>query len=282
MFILKPGQWVHINKGRLHAFRKMSCTKLPSHDCHYELRNKLIADENLTKDVTCVSIAWDWMYRGISVKGISEELKSTLDCAKKAKDNGRQSLAIPETALFRSAKNLISECCNEEDGFSLASTCIPVNETSKPLDVLTGIIPSLKKIVFQHTNAFNKIKGETSHTITNIPNSWENPDTFTLDPYGNGDFMCKICFCELSNVYMHCDGCEKLLNKDFNICTECFQNGKHLQNIQMHPQKNNRHAILNHTGGFKHDRQARCPCKRGPQCSTCCYCLGYDILSIHF
>ena len=38
--------------------------------------------------------------------------------------------------------------------------------------------------------------------------------------YGDCGFVCKLCKEELSNVYMHCDGCEKLLNKDFNICQE--------------------------------------------------------------
>ena len=42
--IVKPGQLIHINKGRLHAFRKMSISPLPDDDCHKDLREALIED----------------------------------------------------------------------------------------------------------------------------------------------------------------------------------------------------------------------------------------------
>jgi hypothetical protein len=62
VFILKPGQFVHINKGRLHAFRKMSPTQLHPSDCHFALRSKLIDEDKLGfAEQICVSVAWDWM-----------------------------------------------------------------------------------------------------------------------------------------------------------------------------------------------------------------------------
>ncbi len=252
----------------------MSTCQLPKDDCHFDLRDRVISNEKLSNDITCVSVAWDWMYRGITVEGIHKELKDTLDCVERARAKGLQSLAIPETALFRSARSLVSECSIEADMFPLASTCKSIEETMNAHDLLKGIQPSLRKIVERHREAYNKIKSEKSDDKTAVPNSWQNPDTFTLDPYGDCDFFCKICFCELSNLYMHCDGCEKLLGKDFNICTECFRNENHLVNIQMHPQKNKRHATLNHTGGFTRNRERRCPCKNGPICEKCGYCLG--------
>jgi len=275
VFILKPGQWVHINKGRLHAFRKMSTSQLPENDCHSKIRSDLIAKENLSADVTCVSVAWDWMYRGITCKGIKEELESTLACAKLARIHGRQSLAIPETATFRLAKSLLSEIIEDDSFLSIPGSKRVYQTTRNVIDQLKGILPSLREIVKNHSSAYKRIGRTTRRTYESpIPNSWQNPETFTLDPFGESDFFCKICFKELSNLYMHCDGCEKLLNKDFNICTDCYLAKKHLHNIQMHPQKDQRHATLNHTGDMPFRRHARCPCKKGPQCKDCSYCLG--------
>ena len=36
-----------------------------------------------------------------------------------------------------------------------------------------------------------------------------------------------ICNEELSNIYLHCIGCENLLSKDFNICTVCHEQQKY-------------------------------------------------------
>lgn len=70
----------------------------------------------------------------------------------------------------------------------------------------------------------------------------------------------------VSNVYMHCDGCERLLNKDFNICSTCHMEGKYQIKVQMHPFNDKSHSILNHTGNPQYLRQSRCPCKNGKAC----------------
>merc|ERR1711862_31189 len=106
-------------------------------------------------------------------------------------------------------------------------------------------------------------------TLAKRPNSHENPQKFPVDPYGNSDFMCKLCSQELSNIYFHCDGCEQLLSKDFNICIQCYSEKTYMINYQMHPMNPKRHSTINHTGGFHYDRQSRCPCKNGPVCKYC-------------
>ena len=40
---IKPGQHVLINKGQLHAFRKMTFDELPNTDCHAAQRSELVA-----------------------------------------------------------------------------------------------------------------------------------------------------------------------------------------------------------------------------------------------
>jgi hypothetical protein len=60
VFILKAGQFVHINKGRLHAFRKMTTENLPQWDSHAKLRKEVVAKDKLQPGLVCISIAHDW------------------------------------------------------------------------------------------------------------------------------------------------------------------------------------------------------------------------------
>jgi hypothetical protein len=60
VFILKEGQHVLINKGRLHAFRKLTVDRLPANDCHASLREELVESRKLTTSPLCISIAFDW------------------------------------------------------------------------------------------------------------------------------------------------------------------------------------------------------------------------------
>jgi len=282
VFILKPGQLVHINKGRLHAFRKMGLTPLCENDCHRVLRTETIREEKLTSEVICISIAWDWMYRGVTTVGISEELESTLTCASLAVENGRQSLAIPETSTIHLVRSLIAEYkagetlnFSDNKSMSILSTSTASDNISTT-NLLKGILPSLRQLVTKHELAYDFVKkkqgGKRNESL--IPNSWQNPELFSLNPYGDGDFFCKLCFRELPNMYMHCDGCERLLNKDFNICSNCFLQEQHKQFVLMHPQSKRRHSTLNHTGNMTLQRTSRCPCRNGPQCQECNYCMG--------
>ena len=102
MFVLKPRQHLHINKGRLHAFRKASRTQLEANDCHAGVTRQVLGE--VEKDVLCTSVAWDWMYRGKTCNGIAEEVSQTLEGAQLALDHGSQSLAIPQLSLIEMAK----------------------------------------------------------------------------------------------------------------------------------------------------------------------------------
>jgi len=295
VFILKPGQHVHINKGRLHAFRKMAPSTLPPSDCHSNLRAAIIKDNDLGGvEQICMSIAWDWMFKGVTSSGIHQELDSVLKCAQLNRVNGRQSLAIPETSLLQMARVFTSAYERAPQQSSMPNPAPMFNFSASNSDrteggrfqpavrdVLKGIHHSLKYIVTRHTKALaaaNELKQLQTNlervSLSMRPNTWENPELFALDPYGNGDFFCRLCGYELSNIYMHCDGCEEILNKDFNICVNCHAEGRHKRFEQMHPLNKKRHSTINHTGDFEKCRQSRCPCKNGPACKACSYCAG--------
>ena len=286
LLTLGPGELIHINKGRLHAFRKMATTKLPESDCFAEIRRNIIETKGLEgQEKLCISIAWDWMYRGVTSGGINREVCTVLEGSTLNRMNNVKSLAIPELALLQMAKTIPARSSNGAvqnlsflDDLKKKKKHNSFYESTKE-EVCGGIYPGLSIVVGQHIKALNveECKSEEKGkrlSIANFPDTQENPSICPLDPYGDSDFECKLCNKELSNVYYHCDGCEKLLSKDFNICQGCHVQGHFMCKVQMHPSNPKRHATLNHMGDFKYDRQSRCPCKNGPACNFCGWCLG--------
>jgi len=228
VFILKPGQFVHINKGRLHAFRKLSFSVLPNDDCHANLRKQLIQKEKrmyINEPEICISVAWDWTYRGNSVESMQRELSTMMECAAINRSRSLQSLGIPEISLIHTAKAFLAltKKADRTSDIQLLrrnSKNIAFAVAPDPKKVLRGILPSLSELVAQHKADIAKIKKKLGgEGLTSIPDSWENPQLCSIDPYGN-DFHCVLCLVEVSNHYMHCNGCEELLRKDFNICIE--------------------------------------------------------------
>jgi len=282
VLILKPGQFIHINKGRLHAFRKLSPTALTEGDCHAELRSNLIRTENLgLEEQLCISVAWDWMYQGITAEGTNREIVSILECTNLNRKHMKQSLAIPETCILLMAQDLLKRPASSDDHTTMLPFLKP--EPSLPddkLNRLRGLFPSLQHVVGLHEQAIHCIEGKMETKtwdqeleIVRVPNTWQNPNLCTVDPYGN-DFFCKLCSAELSNVYMHCVGCELLLNKDFNICICCYHEKRYKKTIRMHPLNDKRHSTVNHTGQFHFMKQKSCSCKNGPACKNCTFCAG--------
>ena len=71
----------YLLKSRLHAFRKLSPSSLHAADCHYSLREAILPSIRRA-DFFCLSVAWDWMYKGVSSEGINREVSSILECAR--------------------------------------------------------------------------------------------------------------------------------------------------------------------------------------------------------
>lgn len=151
-------------------------------------------------------------FKGVTPKGINNELVSTLECARLNRQHDTQSLAIPEASVLHMARQFASQHERDVDSSPLDTIrrgpLLPFL-ASKPkesgdaqsadtdtcqfapstLDVLKGIAPSLEFIVNRHSRAFEAAKqqhatqsGDDSVSLAKIPNTWENPDLFALDP----------------------------------------------------------------------------------------------------
>jgi hypothetical protein len=189
---LKPGQVVHINKGRLHAFRKLAPSTLHETDCHYELRRRVLrTKEEPTEDI-CFSIAWDWMYKGVTSEGINREVSTILECSRLNRQHLLQSLAIPETTLLFLAKESIAKYRIESMTGAGRSPFARGKFGPDSHTVLRGILPSLEYVVTRHSSAVEfsrhweqktkNVRDSWCVLIDPKPNSWQNPQTFSLDP----------------------------------------------------------------------------------------------------
>ena len=78
--------------------------------------------------------------------------------------------------------------------------------------VLRGILPSLQYVVNRHNESVKfskKWEKQTRNTldswkvsIDSKPNTWQDPGTFALDPYGSSDFFCKFCSEECKSSFL--------------------------------------------------------------------------------
>ena len=293
--ILGPGEHLHIGKGRFHAFRKLCAQTLPDEDCHSDLRKEVHAklkQENLDlQKHVFYSLAWDWSFLGVTPDGINREMTATLEFALFNRNplKPKQSLAIPKLCLLSRCKSAVAALQSDETTFGI-NTLAKAGTREHNLGMIKGLLPALEFVVWQEYNALQSLKTVTRHEDDIVqssekPHSWENPVIFPLDPYGNADYYCKICFQELSNTYLHCDGCEELLQKDFNICSGCHSESHQCQFYVMNDKNISVDSSLNHTGSFPSELANCGHCLAIDECWKChkcrkCSCKCHRVFSI--
>lgn len=239
------------------------------------------------------------MFRGYDAEGINRELSSIVECAALCRKNKKRPLATPEAALLSIASRL-SLTQPESTTFLSTIPNVPRRLITSEEDICRGILPSLRHIVERDMLAYESSKtqadagldcamseGEADKSAI-IADMNKNPLECSEDPRGN-DYYCKLCHAELPNVYYHCDGCENLLHKDFNICANCYVEKKFKTNILMHKTACQfiQQSTINHTGSMPVRRVADCNCHAGRKCMECdlctkCSCDCHTKFTAHF
>jgi hypothetical protein len=220
------------------------------------------------------------MYRGVSPSGINREVTSMLECAELNRRHAQQSLALPELALLQMARTIPARMRKDPDDemWELPERKSTVQRfVPSDVEVVRGILPGLRYIVKQHLRITDQAElreacqGKRDRVkVEPRPKASESRDSFSLDPYGAGDFFCKLCHKELSNLYLRCDGCEHLVGKDFNICSQCHSEGRYKVCVQMHDLLDN----VVHAGHITRNVLSQnCLSKHGgTTCESCGFC----------
>jgi hypothetical protein len=264
---------VHLNKGRLHAFRKLSIDELPTDDCHFTLRRLLLQSVKYNIPSLALSVAWDWSFMGCDADGINREVLYSLECASINQRHNRQSLAVSESALLQWVLKLTSKKSSSFTsliGYNSTNVPSAPDFDSKNVVHLAGLYAAAEDLLFRQLQIFSYVHQDISntHKIAVVTKSDEHD--LRIDPYEN-DFFCKLCHQELANAYFHCDGCDKLLDKDYNICGKCFSACSYQNLCKMHPNKKLLiHSTIHHTGHFTGD-STDC---HGQACTSCKLCVG--------
>lgn len=139
-------------------------------------------------------------YKGCTEKGISEEIFSTLHCARLLRRHQLQSLAIPELSVLHTAIQLVAEYEQNNASADTRRGILPflVDDVSQPdseavKEKLKGIAPAMEYIIDRHERAFKTAKQElenqagqedclTTLGIASLPDASENPESYALDP----------------------------------------------------------------------------------------------------
>ena len=258
----------------------MSLDSLPASDCHSALRKDLIKKEVILTPPLCISIAWDWLFRGFTAIGIDKEIYTSLSSTKICQQHRKVCLGIPETVLLHMAKQMVTQIDSKKKQFPAPKT------------VLQGIKRSLYEVVDIHSTFYSKYQtvgndtsvnnsGYKKHCVTIAEKTDANTKGYNvIDAYSN-DFMCKICHKELSNMYLHCCGCDKLLGRDYNLCMDCHINKEYMNLHEMHHLESSAtilNAKMNHTGYMPNNvrkdgrRKTKIKCRCNDSVVNCDYC----------
>jgi hypothetical protein len=257
--------------------------------CHLRFRGYTTDFQNILR-----------MYWGADKDGINREVATTLECAALCRDYSCKSLAIPETVVLRRAMLACARYATKFEDTTMLSfkTSNVAKQDFAPSekDVVAGILPALRYIQQRDKSAAASADAEPQDDLhegvelkkASKPDTDHDPMSYPIDPYGS-DYFCMVCNQELSNSYFHCNGCEVILNRDFNICSKCYSEEKFLARIQVHPTSNKWYTDVNHMGNcVKFSMSRGCPCHAG-LCRACpdafckaCSCRCHKVFTNQF
>lgn len=201
----------------------MSNQQLQPNDCHYTQRQAVLKHLEPTELNYCVSLAWDWSFRGTTQYGIDKLLSSTLSAALFNREHNLPSLGIPERSTFCLGRKLKSK-----------SNPMSMKEKKK---ISAGILPTLKSIreFYDHAivevlengvtnHGFRAIGGEAAANIIRyVCLDLCSYRSLSIQEQGDPDPKCSICSYELSNHYI----VKKTPKKNVTlICLRCIVSGE--------------------------------------------------------
>lgn len=214
---------------------------------------------------------------GVDASGINREVSTIMENADRIRDRKAKTLAIVETSVFGMAE--------------AATKSSLIEDFPNMIEVTKGILPSLEVLVQRSIAPTKLVTAATLNPelrsqcvdallfgvgitfINAVPDADVNPAARTTDPYGN-DYSCRLCSKELPNLYFHCEGCEKLLGKDYDICPSCFSDGSFLRLTKMSGVVDKKFSDYQHTGQtVDYFGSKECRCKQG----LCHGCKTKDI-----
>ncbi|CAI5735151.1 unnamed protein product [Peronospora farinosa] len=231
--LLQDGEFVHVNKGRQHFWRVVE---------------KDSVSESI--DAPCVFLSWEWVYQGVSQRGISTECWFAMKNASMCSDGW---VFDPRRAIVEAAKCGVAIVRTGEflrsalaSGRPRTSQLLFSTSTPAPIDhgvvaqrqpqmvlFLESILPCLDAIV-EEAYELGLSSTDDSGEFRKIFDDeimWRTVDADLRDPPAQDaeNYSCGICRREIPNLYKQCLGCSvysrrcrpNMAYPIFRICLRC-------------------------------------------------------------
>ncbi|KAJ0402603.1 hypothetical protein ATCC90586_003449 [Pythium insidiosum] len=305
--LLSDGEFVHVNKGRIHFWRVVESEGV---------RGPAMSP--------CVFLSWEWVYQGVSQRGISTEcwfaMKSASLCPGGWAFDPRRAIveaAKCGVAIVRTGEFLIS-LSGPGAPPALLQLAFTASPSSIERDViaqrqeqmvlfLESILPCLEAIVEEEYQlGMDKDDGEDFRKIFDDEVMWKVVDTSLARSRPNelSEYECGVCGIELTNVYKQCLGCTvhsrrsrpNMAYSVFRLCLRCHrQPEQHLfKPRSLHRFYEKLCSSEGHTGLLPATRRYqsersyfKCRCAPYVRCAYCggcesCCCLCHTLFQTRF
>ncbi|GLE05166.1 hypothetical protein PINS_up014154 [Pythium insidiosum] len=305
--LLSDGEFVHVNKGRIHFWRVVESEGV---------RGPAMSP--------CVFLSWEWVYQGVSQRGISTEcwfaMKSASLCPGGWAFDPRR--AIVEAAKCGVAIVRTGEFLNSLSGPGAPPALLQLAFTASPSSIerdvvaqrqeqmvlfLESILPCLEAIVEEEYQlGMDKDDSEDFRKIFDDEAMWKVVDTSLARsrPHEQSEYECGVCGIELTNVYKQCLGCTvhsrrsrpNMAYSVFRLCLRCHrQPEQHLfKPRSLHRFYEKLCSSEGHTGLLPATRRYqsersyfKCRCAPYVRCAYCggcesCCCLCHTLFQTRF
>lgn len=231
--LLQNGEFVHVNKGRQHFWRVVEKEST-----------------NTSVNAPCVFLSWEWVYQGVSQRGISTEcwfaMKNASMCSEGWVFDPRRAIveaAKCGVAIVRTGQFLRSALTSGRPRTPqlLSFTASPARidrgvvaqRQAQMILFLESILPCLDVIVEEayELGLSNKDDSEEFRKIFDDEGMWRTVDADLHYPPADktDNYSCGICEREITNLYKQCLGCTiysrrcqpNMAYPIFRICLRC-------------------------------------------------------------
>lgn len=231
--LLQDGEFVHVNKGRQHFWRVVEKDSV-----------------NGSINAPCVFLSWEWVYQGVSQRGISTECWFAMKNASMCPDGwvfdprraiveaAKCGVAIVRTGQFlRSA--LASGRPRTSQMLSFTSAPAPIDRgvvaqrQAQMVLFLESILPCLDAIVEEayELGLSSTDDSDEFRKVFDDESMWRTVDADLRDPPADNadNYSCGICEREITNLYKQCLGCAVYSRRCrpnmafpiFRVCLRC-------------------------------------------------------------
>ncbi|OQR90763.1 hypothetical protein ACHHYP_05264 [Achlya hypogyna] len=267
---LQPGEFLHINRGRLHMWRSV--------------------DESETAGRGfSMFLSWEWVFQGVSVAGIADSATYSFQRAQRPLPGPgprvQPFVFDPRLYLIEAARQLVA---------AARSTTRPRRAAQ-----ITGRLAALSNVLYALLQEEQRLQSEGDDSWFVHARHADMHLHHTVDHGLSPELLqCSVCRIELSNSYKQCLGCTILSKKAspvrvprFNLCLPCFYaDADNHETYQPHSLR----SVAGHVGCLLHSKQYRehpetveCRCSGAKACPVCdgcdaCACICHTMFQTRY